>query len=183
MSTGGGTGGRTRGASEEVASRGGGAAVVVLLLVAAVLVVLAPGRAVAADVRVRPDNPALRLGVGSDLPTRETLASFTWSREDHEWWMYGPVSLVIACARVGRGWLGRSVASCSPAALDSALALSELVERRRLRRRRRPRARRRARHGRPGASSSRSHRCRIGLRGLAGARGGLFSKSATDCSW
>jgi uncharacterized membrane protein YphA (DoxX/SURF4 family) len=24
----------------------------------------------------------------------ETVASFTWSRE-YEWWMYGPVSLVI----------------------------------------------------------------------------------------
>ena len=38
----------------------------------------------------------------------ETLASFTWSRE-YEWWMYGPVSLVIAVlalvvAGSGGGW-------------------------------------------------------------------------------
>jgi hypothetical protein len=26
----------------------------------------------------------------------ETLAAFTWSRGEPEWWMYGPVSLVIA---------------------------------------------------------------------------------------
>jgi peptidoglycan/LPS O-acetylase OafA/YrhL len=26
----------------------------------------------------------------------ETLAAFTWSRGEPEWWLYGPVSLVIA---------------------------------------------------------------------------------------
>jgi hypothetical protein len=77
------------------------AAVVVVLLLAAVLVVLA------------------RVGLWQQtlVPARmihfftwalaivfllETLASFTWSRE-HEWWMYGPVSLVI-------GMLGLAVA-------------------------------------------------------------------------
>jgi Protein of unknown function (DUF3995) len=83
------------------------AAVVVVLLVAAVLVVLA---------RVGLWQQAL-------VPSRlirffawalaavfllETLAALTWSR-GHEWWMYGPVSLVIgvlalAVAGSGGGW-------------------------------------------------------------------------------
>jgi cytochrome bd-type quinol oxidase subunit 2 len=69
------------------------AAVVIVLLVAAVLVVLA---------RVGLWQQAFL----SDRITRilawalaavfllETVANFTWSRE-HEWWLYGPVSLVI----------------------------------------------------------------------------------------
>ena len=30
----------------------------------------------------------------------ETVAAFTWSRGDWGWWMYGPVSLVIALLAV-----------------------------------------------------------------------------------
>jgi hypothetical protein len=30
----------------------------------------------------------------------ETLAAFTWSRGESEWWLYGPVSLVIAVLAV-----------------------------------------------------------------------------------
>jgi hypothetical protein len=52
----------------------------------------------------------------------ETVAAFTWSRE-HEWWLYGPVSLMLGSARVGRGGLGRSVAN-PPATPDTALALT-----------------------------------------------------------
>ena len=71
------------------------AALVVLLLIAAVLVVLA---------RVGVWQHALL----SERATRffawalaavfmvETLAAFTWSRGEPEWWMYGPVSLVLA---------------------------------------------------------------------------------------
>jgi uncharacterized protein DUF3995 len=83
------------------------AAVVVVLLIAAVLLVLA------------------RVGLWQQawVPSRvvrffawalaavfllETLAAFTWSREN-EWWMYGPVSLVIgvlalAVAGSGGAW-------------------------------------------------------------------------------
>jgi hypothetical protein len=80
------------------------AAVAVVLLVAAVLVVLArvglwqqalvPSRAI--------QFFAWALAAVFLL---ETLAAFTWSRE-HEWWMYGPVSLVIgvlALAVAGSG--------------------------------------------------------------------------------
>jgi len=81
------------------------AAVVVVLLVAAVLVVLA---------RVGLWHQAL-------VPTwmiqffvwalaavflLETLAAFSWSRE-HEWWMYGPVSLVIAVLALAVAGSGR----------------------------------------------------------------------------
>ena len=71
------------------------AVVVMVLLVAAVLVVLA---------RVGLWQPAFV----SDRVIRffawalagvflvETLAAFTWSRGEPEWWLYGPVSLVIS---------------------------------------------------------------------------------------
>jgi peptidoglycan/LPS O-acetylase OafA/YrhL len=71
------------------------AIVVIVLLVAAVLVVLA---------RVGLWQPAFV----SDRVIRffawalagvflvEMLAAFTWSRGEPEWWLYGPVSLVIA---------------------------------------------------------------------------------------
>jgi len=86
----------TNGVRDEEATTGTRivAAMVILLLAAAVLVVLA------------------RVGLWQQtlIPAQmirffawalaavfllETLAAFTWSRE-HEWWMYGPVSLVIA---------------------------------------------------------------------------------------
>jgi hypothetical protein len=41
----------------------------------------------------------------------ETLAAFTWSRDEELWWMYGPVSLVIgvlALAVAGSGGWPRS---------------------------------------------------------------------------
>jgi hypothetical protein len=85
----------TRGVRDEVASTGTRvvAAVVVVLLVAAVLVVLARVRlwqqAFVSDRMIRFFAWAL-----AAVFLFETLASFTWSRE-HEWWMYGPVSLVI----------------------------------------------------------------------------------------
>jgi len=86
----------TDGVHDEMATTGTRvvAALVVVLLVAAVLIVLA---------RVGLWQQAL-------VPARvvrffawalaavfllETLAAFTWNRE-HEWWMYGPVSLAIA---------------------------------------------------------------------------------------
>ena len=85
------------GAHEDVATTGVRvvAALVLALLVAAVLVVLA------------------RVGLWKQPPVSErvvrflawalagvfvleTLAAFTWSRGEPEWWLYGPVSLVIA---------------------------------------------------------------------------------------
>jgi hypothetical protein len=30
----------------------------------------------------------------------ETLAAFTWSRDEYGWWLYGPVSLVIGALAV-----------------------------------------------------------------------------------
>jgi hypothetical protein len=86
------------GAREEVASTGTRvvAGVVIVLLVAAVLVVLArvglwrqafvPGRMISAF--------AWALAAVFVL---ETVAAFTWSRGEWGWWwLYGPVSLVIA---------------------------------------------------------------------------------------
>jgi hypothetical protein len=70
------------------------AAVVVLLLVAAVLVVLARvglwQQAIVSDRVIRFFAWAL-----AAIFLVETVASFTYSRE-YEWWLYGPVSLVIA---------------------------------------------------------------------------------------
>jgi hypothetical protein len=71
------------------------AVVVVVLLVAAVLVVLARvglwRQAFVSDRVIRVFAWAL-LGVF----LAESLAAFTWSRDATEWWLYGPVSLVIA---------------------------------------------------------------------------------------
>jgi hypothetical protein len=70
------------------------AAVVVLLLVAAVLVVLARVRlwqqAIVSDRVIRFFAWALAV-----VFLGETLAAFTWSRAESEWWLYGPVSLVL----------------------------------------------------------------------------------------
>ena len=87
----------TGGVRDEVASTGTRvvAAVVVLLLVAAVLVVLARvgwwQQTLVSDRIIRFFAWAL-----AAVFLLETLAAFTWSRADHAWWMYGPVSLVIA---------------------------------------------------------------------------------------
>ncbi|HEU5206842.1 MAG TPA: DUF3995 domain-containing protein [Gaiellaceae bacterium] len=84
------------GTRDEVATTGVRvvAAVVVVLLLAAMLVVLARvglwQQAFVSDRLIRFFAWAL---AGTFL--LEALASFTWSRE-HEWWIYGPVSLVIA---------------------------------------------------------------------------------------
>ena len=70
------------------------AAVVVLLLVAAVLVELARvgwwQQTLVSDRMIRFLAWAL-----AAVFLLEALASFTWSRE-YEWWLYGPVSVVIA---------------------------------------------------------------------------------------
>ena len=75
-----------------------GAAVVVVLLVAAVLVVLARvglwQQAIVSDRVIRFFAWAL-----AAVFLLETVASFTWSRGEELWWMYGPVSLVIDCWR------------------------------------------------------------------------------------
>jgi hypothetical protein len=84
------------GSSDDVSSTGVRvvAAIVILLLAAAVAVVLARvgvwRQALVSDRTIRLFAWAL-----AAIFLLETLASFTWSRE-HEWWMYGPVSLVIA---------------------------------------------------------------------------------------
>ena len=86
------------GAREEVATTGVRivAAVVVVLLVAAVLVVLARvglwRQAFVSDRLIRFFAWAL-----AAVFAVETLAAFTWSRGEWGWWwLYGPVSLVIA---------------------------------------------------------------------------------------
>jgi hypothetical protein len=87
----------TDGVRDEVASTGTRvvAAVVIVLLVAAVLVVLARiglwRQAFMSDRMIRSFAWAL---VAVFL--LEALAAFTWSRGEWGWWMYGPVSLVIA---------------------------------------------------------------------------------------
>lgn len=84
------------GTPDEVSSTGVRvvAAVVLLLLAAAVLVVLARvgfwKQSFVSDRLIGLFAWAL-----AAVFLLETLASFTWSRE-HEWWMYGPVSLAIA---------------------------------------------------------------------------------------
>ena len=84
------------GTPDEVATTGVRvlAAVVVVLLIAAIFVVLARvgwwRQAFLSDRLIRFFSWAL-----AGIFLLETLASFTWSR-DHEWWMYGPVSLLIA---------------------------------------------------------------------------------------
>ena len=69
-------------------------AVVVLLVVAAVLVVLA--RVGLWQQTFVPDR-VIRFFAWALAAVFliETLAAFTWSRGDPEWWLYGPVSLVI----------------------------------------------------------------------------------------
>ena len=71
------------------------AVVVVVLLVAAVLVVLARvglwQQAFVSDRVIRFFAWAL-----AGVFLVETLAAFTWSRGKPEWWLYGPVSFVIA---------------------------------------------------------------------------------------
>jgi hypothetical protein len=70
------------------------AVVVVVLLVAAVLVVLARvglwRQALVSDRMIRFFAWAL-----AGVFLLETLAAFSWSRGEPEWWLYGPVSLVI----------------------------------------------------------------------------------------
>jgi hypothetical protein len=71
------------------------AVVVIVLLVAAVLVVLARvglwRQAFVSDRVIRFFAWAL-----AGVFLLETVAAFTWSRADSEWFLYGPVSLVIA---------------------------------------------------------------------------------------
>lgn len=71
------------------------AAVVVVLLVAAVLVVLARvgfwRQAFVSERMIRLFAWAL-----AAVFLLETVAAFTWSRGEHGWWIYGPVSLLIA---------------------------------------------------------------------------------------
>ena len=90
----------TNGVRDEVATTGTRvvAAVVIVLLIAAVLVVLARvgwwQQALVSERMIRFFAWAL-----AAVFLLETVASFTSSRE-HEWWMYGPVSLVIAVLAV-----------------------------------------------------------------------------------
>ena len=87
----------THGVRDEVATTGVRvvAAVVVVLLVAAVLVVLARvgfwQQAFVSDWMIRFFAWAL-----AAVFLVETLAAFTWTRDEELWWMYGPVSFVIA---------------------------------------------------------------------------------------
>jgi hypothetical protein len=74
------------------------AAVVLVLLIAAVLVVLARvglwRQAFVSDRMIR-----FFVWVLAAIFLLETLASMTWGR-GHEWWLYGPVSLVIGLLAV-----------------------------------------------------------------------------------
>jgi hypothetical protein len=87
----------TDGVRDEVASTGTRvvAAVVVALLVAAVLVVLARAgfwrQALVSERAIR-----LFAWLLAAVFLLEAVAAFTWSRGEWGWWMYGPVSLVIA---------------------------------------------------------------------------------------
>ena len=87
----------TDGVRDEVATTGTRvvAAVVVVLLVAAVLVVLARvgwwRQAFVSERMIRLFAWAL-----AAVFLLETVAAFTWSRGEFGWWMYGPVSLVLA---------------------------------------------------------------------------------------
>ena len=87
----------TRGVRDEVATTATRvvAGVVVVLLVAAVLVVLARvgwwRQTLVSDRVIRFFAWAL-----AAVFVVETLAAFTWSRGEELWWLYGPVSLVIA---------------------------------------------------------------------------------------
>jgi hypothetical protein len=87
----------TDGVRDEVATTGVRvvAAAVVVLLVAAVLVVLARvglwRQSFVSERMIRLFAWAL-----AAVFLLETVAAFTWSRGEWGWWMYGPVSLVIA---------------------------------------------------------------------------------------
>ena len=87
----------TRGVRDEVATTATRvvAGVVVVLLVAAVSVVLARvgwwRQTLVSDRVIRFFAWAL-----AAVFVVETLAAFTWSRGEELWWLYGPVSLVIA---------------------------------------------------------------------------------------
>jgi len=87
----------TNGVHDEVATTGTRivAAVVIVLLVAAVLVILARvgwwQQGFVSERMIR-----LLAWVLAAIFVLETLAAFTWSRDEWGWWMYGPVSLVIA---------------------------------------------------------------------------------------
>jgi Protein of unknown function (DUF3995) len=87
----------TNGVRDEVATTGTRvvAAVVVVLLIAAVMVVLARVRlwqqTLVSERVIRLCAWAL-----AGVFLLETVAAFTWSRSEELWWMYGPVSLVIA---------------------------------------------------------------------------------------
>jgi hypothetical protein len=87
----------TNGVHDELATTGIRivAAVVIVLLIAAVLVVLARvGWWQQGFVSERMIQ--LLAWVLALIFVLETLAAFTWSRDEWGWWMYGPVSLVIA---------------------------------------------------------------------------------------
>ena len=87
----------TNGVHDEVATTGTRivAAVVIVLLIAAVLVILARvgwwQQGFVSERMIR-----LLAWVLAAIFVLETLAAFTWSRDEWGWWMYGPVSLVIA---------------------------------------------------------------------------------------
>ena len=87
----------TVGVRDEVATTGVRvvAAVVVVLLVAAVLVVLARvgfwKQALVSERMIRFFAWAL-----AAVFLLETLAAFTWSGDEPQWWLYGPSSLLIA---------------------------------------------------------------------------------------
>jgi Protein of unknown function (DUF3995) len=105
----------TDGVREEVATTGVRvvAALVIVLLVAAVLVVLARvgfwRQSFVSERMIRLFAWAL-----AAVFLLETVAAFTWSRGEWGWWMYGPVSLVIAVlalvvAGSGGAWPARAV--------------------------------------------------------------------------
>jgi hypothetical protein len=90
------------------------AIVVIVLLVVAVLVVLARvglwQQAFVSDRVIRFFAWAL-----AGVFLVETLAAFTWSRGEPEWWLYAPASLVIALlALIVAGWGGAWPRVCRP---------------------------------------------------------------------
>jgi hypothetical protein len=91
----------TDGVRDGVASTGTRvvAAVVIVLLAAAVLVVLARvglwRQSFVSDRVIRFFAWSL-----AAVFVLETLAAFTWSRGEYGWWLYGPVSLVIAALAI-----------------------------------------------------------------------------------
>ena len=114
----------TFGVRDEVATTGIRvvAAVVVVLLVAAVLVVLARvglwQQAIVSDRAIRFFAWAL-----AAVFVVETVAAFTWSRGEELWWMYGPVSLVLAVLALVVA--DSAALQLPPIAPDAALALKE----------------------------------------------------------